>query len=128
MKQCDIVKYWRMSSQNDFAAAEVLFKSGNYSHTLFFCHLSIEKMLKAVIVKKTNSAPPFLHDLVRLAEKGGMALDDKIKTNLAEISTFNIAARYDDYKLQFARKATKAFATKYTKASGELLVWLQKQL
>jgi HEPN domain-containing protein len=103
-------------------------RGGNYSHALFFCHLCIEKMLKAVIVKKTNSAPPFVHDLVRLAEKAGIVLDDKNKTDLSEISTFNIAARYDDYKLQFAKKATKVFSAKYIKCTGGLLVWLQKHL
>lgn len=128
MKQQDIVKYWRTSAQKDFDATKVLLKSGNYSHALFFCHLCIEKIIKAVIVKKTNAAPPFVHDLVRLAEKAGVALDEKIKIDLAEISTFNIAARYDDYKLQFAKKANKAFSSKYIKRTGELLIWLQKQL
>lgn len=128
MKQQQIVKYWRVSAEKDFAAAKVLFKSGNYSHALFFCHLSIEKMLKAIIVKRTNSAPPFVHDLVRLAEKTGIVLTEKNIIDLSEISTFNIAARYDDYKLQFAKKATKMFSSKYIRRTEELLRWLLKQL
>ena len=123
-----IIQYWSATSKQDFETAEILFENKKYSHALFFCHLSIEKILKALIVKTTHAAPPLVHDLVRLAEKTGLALSSKIKTQLAEISSFNIQARYDDYKLSFYKKAKKRFSAKYIAITKEILVWLSRQL
>ncbi len=123
-----IIKYWATTSKQDFETAEILFANVKYSHALFFSHLSIEKILKALIVKKMHSAPPLMHDLVRLAEKTGLELPDKIKEQLTEISAFNIQARYDDYKLSFYKKANKRFTLKYIKITKEILKWLGAQL
>ena len=45
-----IIQYWAATSKQDFETAEILFENKKYSHALFFCHLSIEKILKALIV------------------------------------------------------------------------------
>ena len=55
----------------------------------------------------------YLHDLVRLAQAGGVTPDDQMIAHLAEISTFNVAARYDDEKLQFYKKATANYAAQW---------------
>ena len=74
-----IIEYWSMASKQDFETAEILFKNKKYHHALFFCHLSIEKILKAIIVKTTQGAPPLLHDLVRLVERTSINLSAKKK-------------------------------------------------
>ena len=55
------VAYFRESSQRDWAIAQKLFRSKDYGHSLFFCHLAIEKLLKAIIVAKTDKASPFIY-------------------------------------------------------------------
>ncbi|MBU1055676.1 MAG: HEPN domain-containing protein [Proteobacteria bacterium] len=127
-KEQKIIKYWSAASKQDFETAEILFENMRYHHALFFCHLSIEKILKAIIVKKTQEAPPLLHDLVRLAEKAVIELSDKKKNELAEISIFNIEARYDDYKFSFYKKANKRFTAKYVNKTRKILIWLNKNL
>lgn len=122
-----IIKYWSRTSAQDFETAEILFGSLKYHHALFFCHLSIEKILKALIVKKTQGAPPLVHDLVRLAERTGIKLSANQKNDLAEINAFNIQARYDDYKLSFFKKANKRFASKYINKTRKILKWLGKE-
>jgi AbiV family abortive infection protein len=124
----EIIKYWAITSKQDLETAEILFENKKYSHALFFCHLSIEKILKAFIVKTTHAAPPLAHDLVRLAEKTGLSISAKMKDELAEISSFNIQARYDDYKLSFYKKAKKRFTAKYIAMTKEILIWLGAQL
>lgn len=123
-----IIEYWSTASKQDFETAEILFENKKYYNALFFCHLSIEKYLKAIIVKETHGAPPLVHDLVRLAEKASILLSTKLKNELAEISTFNIKARYDDYKLSFYKKATEKFTTKYINKTRRILKWLNKYL
>jgi AbiV family abortive infection protein len=122
----EVIKYWLMASKEDFESAEILCQNKKYHHALFFCHLSIEKTLKAIIIKSTKTAPPLIHDLVRLAEKAALPLSESQKNELAEITTFNIAARYDDYKLSFRKKAKKQFSLKYLKKTKKVLQWLRK--
>jgi len=124
----EVVKYWLTASKEDFDSAEILFQNKKYHHALFFCHLSIEKMLKAIIVKSTKTAPPLIHDLIRLAEKAKLPLSKTQLNELAEITTFNIDARYDDYKLSFRKKAKKQFSLKYLKKTREMLKWLIKHV
>ena len=122
----DVILYWLTSSKQDFQTAEILFKNKRYHHALFFCHLSVEKMLKALVVYATKTAPPLIHDLVRLAEKADLSLTQQYKNDLAEITTFNIETRYDDYKLSFYKQATQQFSSKYLKKTKRILTWLNK--
>lgn len=109
------LEYWVTSSKDDLDAADKLFTAKKYHHALFFVHLSLEKVLKALFVSKNNLPAPAIHDLVRLAEKAELRLDQETIDQLAEISTFNIAARYDDYKFKFYKKATETYAKNWLK-------------
>ncbi len=126
MKREEVIRYWIHSSEQDYEVAKSLFKNKKFHYSLFFCHLSVEKYLKAIIVKNTESAPPFTHDLIRLAEKAGIPLSIDLKHSLIEITSFNIKTRYDDYKLSFYKKATRSFTQKYLNETKEILVWLKK--
>ncbi|OGZ72205.1 MAG: hypothetical protein A2908_02355 [Candidatus Staskawiczbacteria bacterium RIFCSPLOWO2_01_FULL_38_12b] len=121
-----LIQYWEKSSENDFSVAQDLFKSKKYSYALFFCHLSLEKLLKCFIVQYTKKPAPLEHNLVRLAKDAGFALSDEQKDLLAEITTFNIKARYDDYKTNFYKKATRTYAQGYINETKNLIIWLKK--
>ena len=121
-----LIQYWEKSSENDFEVAQDLFKSKRYSYALFFCHLTLEKLLKSFIVRYTKKSAPLEHNLVRLADKAGFTLSGAQKDLLSEITTFNIKARYDDYKTNFYKKATKVYAQKYISETKNLIVWLKK--
>ena len=128
MTAVDIIKYWRDSAADAFDTSEKLFSVGKYQHCLFFLHLALEKVIKAVYIQKKAEAAPPIHDLVRLSERAEIQIGIEEKEDLAEISTFNIAARYDDYKLQFYKKATFEYTTgwfgKSKKLYGKFLLLL----
>ncbi|MHB8906263.1 MAG: HEPN domain-containing protein, partial [Melioribacteraceae bacterium] len=48
------VEYWKTTALSDFETAELLIKNNKFIHGLFFCHLTIEKLLKANFVKCTE--------------------------------------------------------------------------
>lgn len=102
-----VIKYWFMASKQDFATAEILFKNKKYHHALFFCHLSIEKILKAIIVKATQKVPPLLHDLVRLAERAGINLSEKQKMNSLKLAHLTLKQGTMITNLVFIRKQRK---------------------
>ena len=68
-----------------------------------------------------------IHDLVRLTQQATLSIDTLRKEQLKEITSWNINARYDDYKRKFYQKATKEFTAMWMKAAKELFLWLKKQ-
>ncbi len=116
------------SARKDWEVAQSLFKLKHYAHSLFLCHLVLEKVLKAIVLKRTNELAPQIHDLRRLAEKAGLNFTAEQGKELDIISTFNIRARYDDTKRTFYQKGTQAYATKYLKVIEELYTWLLNEL
>jgi HEPN domain-containing protein len=104
-----IVNHWKESSQQDYLTMQNLLKSKDFSWTLFPGHLMIEKLLKAHYLKKHRNHAIFTHDLLRLARKAELDLTGDIEEWLDEISTFNINARYDNYKQDFHKLCTKEF-------------------
>jgi len=122
------INYWLAGSEKDFDVAKGLYKLKHYPQCLFFCHLSLEKLLKAIVSKRTKDFPPLIHDLRRLAEISKIKLDSDKKGFLDKISTFNIAGRYAEEKFEFYKKYNKKeYAEKYLKITKELLVWLKKE-
>ena len=128
MRKDELIKYWIDSSDRDFLAMGHLYEKGDYSWSLFVGHLVIEKLLKAWYVQNISNTPPFVHDLVRLAEKGALSLDEDQMDLLDTISTFNIRARYDDYKMEFQRKCTQEFTAQWLNTIKEFREWTKTKL
>lgn len=123
-----IIDYWLESSKRDFEVAKDLFKNKHYSHCLFFCHLTLEKILKALVVKTTKEPAPYTHDLRQLTKVAKLDLTSEQLNQLDKIFTFNIAGRYNDYKFKFYKKCTKEFTEKYFLVSKKLYLCLKEQL
>ncbi|MBC8548820.1 MAG: HEPN domain-containing protein [Candidatus Brocadiales bacterium] len=128
MDKEELVKYWISSSDRDFKAMIHLLEKDDYTWSLFIGHLVLEKLMKACYVYCVSNNPPFIHDLVRLADKAHIELDEKQKDILDNISTFNLRARYDDYKMEFHKKCSKEFTKKWVLNIREFREWLKKEL
>lgn len=105
MTQQDTVNFWKLSAEESVQTA----KDNQEKHpewAFFFWHLAIEKILKSLIVKSGKTPLP-VHDLVRLASITPITLTLEQSQDLAEISTYAISARYDDYKKSYYNKVTK---------------------
>ena len=77
MSRKEIIKYWVESSDSNVITMNNLFKSKDYDWSLFIGHLVIEKLLKAYYIKSVDENYPLIHDLLRLAEKGGLNLTNE---------------------------------------------------
>ena len=121
-----VKKFWIAGSDEDWRVALGLFSLTHYSHALFYCHLSLEKLLKAVVVQETKRQSLYSHDLLILARIGKIALSQDQEEQLNEIASFNIRARYDDVKYKFYKKATKTYTEEYMKITKKLRIWLKK--
>ena len=124
----DPVKIWKDGAEDTFDTAEKLFAAKKYHHSLFFLHLALEKILKAVYISKKDESPPYIHNLKYLAEKANISISDNEIVQLDEISEFNITARYDEYKYKIYKRATKEYTDKWIKIGKELYRKLFKEI
>jgi HEPN domain-containing protein len=101
-------------AEDDLAAAESLFMAEKYNWCLFIAHLVLEKMLKATFVlSNDNNVPPRTHNLVKLAELSFLELTDEDLEFFDEVNSFNLEARYPDYKNKFHKKCNRDFTENY---------------
>ncbi|MEA1937075.1 MAG: HEPN domain-containing protein [Patescibacteria group bacterium] len=121
------VNYWEKSAEQNWKTAFGLLKMRYYDSCLFFCHLTLEKMLKGLVAKQTGKPAPYLHDLERLAILTKLSFSKEQMKNLRTVSGFSVASRYDDTKFSFYKKCTKNYTKKHFEISKELYLWLKKK-
>jgi len=124
MDQKDMINHWIESAEQDYIAMEHLFEKKDYSWSLFVGHLVIEKLLKAYYIKVKNEQPPYIHNLLRIADKAELKLTETQMDDLTVITSFNIEARYEDYKAEFYKKCTSNYTNIWNKKIKENKLWL----
>jgi HEPN domain-containing protein len=122
------VKNWLSSAEYDLETAEHMLNTGRYIYTVFMCHLSIEKGLKAKIAEITNKTPPKTHDLKYLMGLTELNPSEKTDKFVAEISNLSVVTRYpSDFqkmKKDFSRKRVKIILIK----TKEVFQWIKKSI
>ncbi|HZV48116.1 MAG TPA: HEPN domain-containing protein [Thermodesulfovibrionales bacterium] len=93
------INYWIKSAENDWIVTGHLFEKGDYPYALYFGHLTIGKLFKAIFVNKFDESPPHTHGLTYLAEKAGMDISSERLELLEIITDFNLEARYPEEKI-----------------------------
>lgn len=123
-----VVEYWFTTAAHNYETAKFLLKGKRYPECLFFCHLMIEKVLKALIVQKTKTHALYTHKLVDLVKFAKIDLSPEQIEDLTTITGFNIAARYNEVKFEAYKRFTKKYTEKYFLISKKLYLWLKKQV
>ena len=127
MTKDEIIQFWINTSEENLATMHRLYLNKEYDWCLFIGHLGLEKLLKAYYVKIKDENFPYSHNLIFLANKSELELTEKQKDLLIEVTSFNIEARYVDYKRRFRDKCTPQFTEKYVKNIDDFYKWLMKK-
>lgn len=123
-----VKNFWIEESEEALNVADHLFEKGDYSYSLFFGHLSVEKILKAIYVARKKEQAPFIHNLKLLAEDAGIAISPEQADELLRISAFNLESRYPDEKRTFRKKCTYAFTETELIKIKDIYQWLKSML
>lgn len=122
------VKYWLNSAAYDMKTGRSLLREKRFPYALFFGHLALEKVLKAVVVKKTKEHAPHTHSLPLLAEKAKLKMPHDYQIKLREFMEFHFESRYPDEQKSFYKKCTETYTKAKMKEIGEVYSWLKSQL
>ncbi len=123
-----IVKHWLDTSEEDFRTMIYLYNSKSFGWSLFLGHISIEKLLKAVYVNRLKKHAPFIHNLYRLAELSNIEMTEEQSDWLDKVTTFNLNARYDDYKREFYLLCNEDFTREWIEKIKIIRLWIKQML
>lgn len=122
------INYWLDSASYDLDTGRTLLESKRFPYALFFGHLALEKILKALVVKATKQHAPYTHSLPFLASQTNLEIPETTVDQLAEFTEFHLESRYPDEKKDFYQKCTEAFARQKFGEIERVYQWLMNKL
>jgi len=91
------IGYWINGANSDIETAALLINGRKFTEGLFFCHLTIEKALKALVVNNTSQLAPKSHNLGYLAELGSVQITDEQMIFMSILMKYQLEGRYPEY-------------------------------
>jgi HEPN domain-containing protein len=129
MTKNEHIEYWKQSSEDDWKTVLSLFQSERYVHSLFFGHLALEKICKAIWVKHNEgNIPPKIHNLVKLLLETNQEFQVEDLTFLEEFNDFQLEGRYPDYLFQINKKCTKEYTLSIFNKINDIRICLIEKL
>lgn len=119
------IDYWINGAEEDVLTADLLIREKRVLHGLFFCHLVIEKAIKAHYVKATSKIAPRSHNLIYLSENAGLTYDSDTQIFLGILMKYQLQGRYPDYNPELPNLTR---VSEYFDTTKKLLQWLKVKL
>ncbi len=129
MTKKDNIAYWMNSSDQNWQEVGAMLAAGTYVPCLFWAHLTIEKLAKALWVKENaGDTPPFTHNIARLLADTQLVLTSAQATFVQQLNTFQLEGRYESYTANLRQQATRAFTQSVLQDVTDLRQCLLNQL
>jgi HEPN domain-containing protein len=112
---------WFNFALRDLQSAKKNYEIEEYQVAAFLAQQAAEKVLKALLIKKTETFPK-IHDLTRLAKLLNAPKD--ILELCASITPAYAATRYPDVSSEFSREEVEELI----EYAGKVIKWVEKEL
>jgi len=122
------VQNWLDSASYDFETAEHMLQGGRYIYAIFFCHLALEKLLKASVQQATDTLPPRTHNLRHLAGLSSLELPPEIFEFLSKLSDVSIPTRYPEDLNKMLEAYTRPVVGEYVEQTRKAFEWIRESL
>ena len=123
------VDYWLALCDDDLNTAKALWKSNRLLHMGIFCHMIVERSLKAVVTGRTGEIPHGIHDLQKLAARGGI-LDNLSEEQFAlmdRLTSLRIEARNPEHNERISGTLTVEYCAHLLADTEAFLCWIKQQ-
>jgi HEPN domain-containing protein len=110
MSKADHISYWVDTADKNWRALHNMVQAGDNVEALFWAHLVIEKLSKALWVKDNEeNMPPRSHNLDYLLARTSFSPTPEQTSVLAELNRFQLEGRYPDYVQTIYKITTNDF-------------------
>ncbi len=116
---------WFKQADYYMDTAEFMFSGERYFYSVFMCHLSIEKALKGLYIRKFKDAPPKTHNLLYLLEFIDLDLPEDMYDFVFTLNRVSVLTRYPDDLQKMLEDYNKEKTNEILGKSKELLRWLK---
>ena len=116
MDKNEHIAYWLKIAEKDSDMMKYLIDGGKHVHALFFGHLYLEKIAKAIWVKNNMAnTPPKTHNLLKIIKEAQLDLPDEDQTFLLKLNQYQVESRYPEdidklYKITDKKLTEEYFA------------------
>ena len=117
---------WVDDADYDLGSAKAMLDSGRLFFVVFMCHLTIEKLLKALIVERDGVEPPRIHNLVALSARAAVALPTVHAGIVNELNNMSVVTRYPDGRRALAGVLTHDRAQDLFRRTTEFSRWFRQ--
>ena len=122
-----IYEEWYFQSDYDLDTANDMFNSGRNVYCIFMCHLSLEKALKGLMLKKTSEFPSKSHSLIYFVDKIELDISESYFEFLFTLNKISVPTRYPDNLrklfVEYTNERTKSILDK----TKEIQIWIKQQ-
>ena len=123
---------WLRQAEYDLETALAMFDSARYIYTVFMCHLSIEKGLKAIYSECYSDNPPKTHNLLylltKIRDKRSLKLEEKHFETLKKLNTISAPVRYPENLFDLMKDFDKEKTQNLLSKTKELLKWMKNNI
>lgn len=119
------IEYWQETAESNIETASILVTAGKYIEAMFFCHLCIEKILKALVVKQIKNIPPKSHDLFYLSTLAKFEITEGQSDLMQILMKYQLECRYPEY---YPKAPSSYKINEYLQQTKNLLICFSKML
>lgn len=123
-------KTWLELAKNDLDfAKELLDRSQRAYYAAYFCHQSIEKLLKAVISERTENTPLPTHNFKILLDQAKLKdIPEEKKKFIFSLAPHYIGTRYPEDIAKLYKQYTNKFVEELYQNTYKVFKWLKTYL
>src|ERR1017187_2638032 len=115
-------------ADEDLGVTEAIQAAGYYGQALFWGHLVLEKMCKALYLQNNNRMDyPYIHNLLVLLNKSNVDINEEQIAFYSDMNSFQAKGRYADTLHEIEATVTKEVCEKYIDKLKTEMIWLKKQ-
>jgi len=118
---------WYFQSDYDLDVAKSMLDTGRNIYCIFMCHLSIEKALKGLCIKRTGDFPAKTHNLIYFVDKIGLDISDADMEFLNMLNALSIPTRYPEDLEQLLKAYSKERTATILQQSKIIQRWIKQQ-
>ena len=105
-------KNWIDMANYDLKTAEAMLTSRRFIYVVFMCHLSLEKMIKAIISTQIEGLPPKSHGILYLSEKALVQFPEDLQEFIEQLDNVSVVTRYPEDLKKLSKEFNKNKAEK----------------
>lgn len=116
---------WIKIAEDDFDVAKDNFKDGHFAHSVYLCHQTIEKFLKALVQELTSDIPEHTHNFNILMQAVRIEFPQEIEEKILRLAPHYIPTRYPEELEKLKEQYTKELTAGYIADTEQIISWIK---